>query len=111
MKCNGDGAPLQSGMFRVIRVTVGYIGLVIGGVVWFICFPLTVYTLHFYKEFPFEYFGVEFQLPFPLEAFLPKDLWPALAGVCGAFTLYGLFVIYFNVRKLRRLRRGEQGKR
>jgi hypothetical protein len=66
-----------------------------------------VYTLHFYREFPFTYFGVPFSLPFPLEFFLPRDLWPALTGVCFAFTLYGLVVIYIDVRKLRQLRRGE----
>lgn len=91
-------------MFRAIRLVFGYTGVVIGGVVWFICFPLTSYTMWATRQWPFEYFGVQFQLPFPLEFFLPKDIQPAVGGVCLAFTFYGLFVIYFNVRKLRRIR-------
>jgi hypothetical protein len=75
--------------------------------VWFVCFPLTAYTLDVSREFPLEYFGIPFSLPFPLEFFLPADMLPLLAPICGAFTLYGLFVIYFNVGNLRRLRRGE----
>jgi len=95
-------------MFRVIRLVLGYVMLVTGGVSWFVCFPLTAYTLYSYHEFPFTYFGVPFTLPFPLEFFLPKDLWPALGGVCVAFTFYGMWVIFIDVRKLRRLRRGEK---
>jgi hypothetical protein len=98
-------------MFRAIRVVIGYAMLLVGGVSWFICFPLTAYLLYSYREFPFTYFGVSFSLPVPLEEFVPRDMWPALAGVCVAFTLYGLFVIYFDVRKLRRLRLGETGRR
>jgi hypothetical protein len=97
-------------MFRAIRLLLGYVLLVVGGVSWFVCFPLTAWTLYYEHEFPFTYFGVSFELPFPLESFVPRDMWPALAGVCLAFTLYGMFVIYIDVRKLRRLRRGESGK-
>jgi hypothetical protein len=95
-------------MFRAIRLGLGYAGLVVGGVVWFICFPLAAYTLYTANEFPFDYFGVHVYIGFPLDFFLPRDMWPAVGGICDAFTLYGLFVIYFNVRKLRRLRRGEK---
>jgi hypothetical protein len=93
-------------MFLAIRLVIGYILLVIGGVVWFICFPLAAYTLYVSGEFPFDYFGIHVYIGFPLDFFLPHDLWKAVAGICAAFTLYGLFVIYFNVRKLRKLRRG-----
>jgi len=95
-------------MFRAIRLFLGYIGLIIGGVVWFICFPLTAYTLYVADEFPLDYLGVPVYVGFPLDFWLPHDLWKAVGGICAAFTLYGLFVIYFNVRKLRRLRRGEK---
>ena len=95
-------------MLRAIRVTIGYIGLLIGGVVWFICFPLTVYTLRVAQQFPLDYFGISVYLGFPLDFFLPRDMWPAVGGICIGFTLYGLLLIYFNVRKLRRLRRGEK---
>ncbi len=76
--------------------------------VWFICFPLSVYTLSDSGQFPLDYFGVHVYLGFPLDFFLPKDMWRAVAGICAAFTLYGLVTIYFNVRKLRRLRRREK---
>ena len=95
-------------MFRALRLIVGYVGLLIGGVVWFICFPLSVYTLYQTGEFPLDYFGIHEYLGFPLDFFLPHDMWKAVAGLCAAFTLYGLVTIYFNVRKLRRLRRGEK---
>ena len=95
-------------MWRATRLIFGYIGLLIGGVVWFVCFPLTAYTLYVADEFPLDYFGMPLYIGFPLDFWLPKDLWKAVAGICAAFTLYGLFVIYFNVRKLRRLRRGEK---
>ena len=95
-------------MFRALRVIIGYVLLLIGGVVWFICFPMSAYTLYVSGEFPLDYFGVHVYLGFPLDFFLPPNLWKAVAGICVAFTLYGLFVIYFNVRKLRKLRRGEK---
>jgi len=95
-------------MWRTIRLIFGYIGLLIGGVVWFICFPLTAYTLYVADEFPFDYFGMPVYIGFPLDFFLPRDLWKGIGWICDAFTLYGLMVIYFNVRKLRRLRRGER---
>ncbi|HEX4139401.1 MAG TPA: hypothetical protein VHY09_03580 [Candidatus Methylacidiphilales bacterium] len=95
-------------MWRAIRLIFGYIGLLLGGVVWFICFPLSVYTLNDSGQFPLDYFGIHVYLGFPLDFFLPKDMWRAVAGICAAFTLYGLVTIYFNVRKLRRLRRGEK---
>jgi hypothetical protein len=94
---------------RFLFVGIGYIMLVIGGVVWFICFPLTVYTLYVSGQFPLDYFGISVYLGFPLDFFLPRDMWRAVGGICAAFTLYGLFVIYFNVRNLRRLRLGETG--
>jgi hypothetical protein len=92
---------------RWFFVGIGYVMLTLGGVVWFVCFPLTAYTLWVARQFPLPYFGIPFSLPFPLEFFLPPDMLPLLVPVCAAFTLYGLFVIYFNVRKLRRLRLGE----
>jgi hypothetical protein len=92
---------------RFLWVGIGYGLLVVGGVVWFVCFPLTAWTIYYFREFPFTYFGVPFYPGFPVEFFLPKEMWPMLVGVCGAFAFYGLFVIYFNVRRLRRLRRGE----
>jgi hypothetical protein len=81
--------------------------LIIGGEVWFVCFPLSAYTLYVARELPFDYFGVPFPLPFPWEAFLPADMVPSLIPICLGFTLYGLFLIYFNVRRLRKLRLGE----
>jgi hypothetical protein len=93
---------------RPVWATIGYLMLFIGGTVWFICFPLTTYTLYQTGQFPFDYFGVHVYLGFPLDFFLPPDMWRAVAGITAGFTLYGLFVIYFNVRRLRRLRRGEK---
>jgi hypothetical protein len=87
-----------------MRLILGYVGLLIGGVVWFVCFPLTAYTLYVADEFPLDYFGVHVYIGFPVDFFLPHDLWKAVAGICVGFTLYGLMTIYFNVRKLRRLR-------
>ncbi len=91
---------------RFLFVGLGYILLLMGGVFWFICFPLTAYTLYFYRLFPFRYFGVPFSAN--TEMFLPTDMEPLLAPICAGFTLYGLISIYFNVRALRRLRRGEK---
>jgi hypothetical protein len=93
---------------RWFFVGIGYLMMLIGGMVWFICFPLTVYTLYVAGQFPFDYFGISVNLGFPLEFFLPRDLWRAVGGVCVGFTLWGLCTIYFNVRNLRRLRLGEQ---
>jgi len=92
---------------RFLFVGIGYVMLLIGGVVWFICFPLTTYTLYVAEQFPLDYFGIPVYLGFPLDFFLPREMWRAVGGVCAAFTLYGMFVIYFNVRNLRRLRLGE----
>jgi hypothetical protein len=97
-------------MLRAIRLVFGYAGLLVGGVVWFICFPLSAYTLYAAGVFPLDYFGVSVYLGFPLDFFLPREMWRAVGGICAAFTLYGLFVIYFNVRKLRRLRRNEDSR-
>ncbi len=94
-------------MLRALRLIFGYAGLLVGGVLWFICFPLTAYTLYVAGQFPFDYFDVHVYLGFPLDFWLPEDMWKAVGGICAAFTLYGLFVIYFNVRKLRRIRRRE----
>jgi hypothetical protein len=92
-------------MFRAIRVVFGYIGLIMGGIVWFVCGPLAAYTLWATKQFPFDYFGLDSSsLPSSLEFFLPKEIQPAVGGICLAFTLYGLVIIYLNVRKLRILR-------
>jgi hypothetical protein len=95
-------------MFLALRLVIGYILLLLGGVVWFICFPLAAYTLYNTGEFPLDYFGIHVYIGFPLDFFLPRDMWKAVGWICDAFTLYGLFVIYFNVRKLRRLRLGEK---
>jgi hypothetical protein len=90
---------------RFLFVGIGYILLVIGGVVWFILFPLTVFTLHSAKVFPLTYFGIPFAVQ--TDMFLPPDMLPLLGGICAGFTFLGLFTIYFNVRNLRRLRRDE----
>jgi hypothetical protein len=89
---------------RLLFVGIGYLLLTIGGVVWCVCFPLTAYTLHVARQFPLPYFGISCSPPFPLDFFLPPDMQSLLVPVCGAFTLFGLFAIYFNVRNLRRLR-------
>jgi hypothetical protein len=94
-------------MFLAIRLTVGYILMLIGGLCWFICFPLTAYTLYVAQQFPLPYFGIHVPMTPALDFFLPPDMQPLLGPVCLAFTLFGMFSIYFNVRKLRRLRRGE----
>ena len=90
---------------RWVFVGIGYIMLLIGGMIWFILFPLTVFTLKTAKVFPLTYFGIPFAVQ--TELFLPPDMLPLLGGICFAFTIYGLFPIYFNVRNLRRLRLGE----
>jgi hypothetical protein len=89
---------------RIVWLGAGYVLMMTGGLVWFICFPLTAYTLQTARVFPLEYFGIDFSLPFPLEFFLPRELQVRLVPVCLAFTLWGLIVIYFNVRQLRQLR-------
>ena len=90
---------------RFLFVGIGYVMLVIGGVVWFILFPLTVFTLKTAKVFPLTYFGIPFAVQ--TDMFLPPDMLPLLGGICVGFTLFGLFTIYFNVRSLRRLRLGQ----
>jgi hypothetical protein len=90
---------------RFLFVGIGYIMLLIGGAVWFILFPLTVFTLHFAKVFPMTYFGIPFAVE--TDMFLPPDMLPLLGGLCVGFTFFGLFTIYFNVRNLRRLRLGQ----
>ena len=79
--------------------------LLIGGVIWFVMFPLTVFTLKTAKVFPLTYFGIPFAVQ--TDMFLPPDMLPLVGGICVGFTCLGLFTIYFNVRNLRRLRRGE----
>jgi hypothetical protein len=120
LECGDRGLALNGTMFvlralcrwfpalRFLFVGVGYVMLLIGGVIWFICFPLTAYTLYFARVFPFRYFGVPFYAN--TEMFLPSDMEPLLAPICLGFTLSGLLTIYFNVRNLRRLRRGEETK-
>ena len=90
---------------RFLFVGIGYIMLLIGGVIWFILFPLTVFTLKTAKVFPLTYFGIPFTVE--TDMFLPPDMLPLLGGICVGFTLFGLFTIYFNVRSLRRLRLGQ----
>ncbi len=90
---------------RPLFAGIGYLLLLIGGVVWFVCFPLTAYTLYTAHEFPLDYFGISVWLGFPLDFFLPRELWPALVPGCLAFTLFGLVTIYRYFRNLRRLRR------
>ncbi|HEV3272653.1 MAG TPA: hypothetical protein VGZ93_10780 [Candidatus Methylacidiphilales bacterium] len=92
---------------RWFFIGIGYVMLIIGGVVWFVCFPMTAYTLYVARQFPLTYFGIPFSPPFPLDFFLPPDMLPLLVPVCLAFTLFGLFTIYFNVRNLRRLKLGQ----
>ncbi len=103
-----DAAATDEDMFLALRLIFGYVGLILGGVVWFICFPLAAYTLYVSGEFPLDYFGIHVYIGFPLDFFLPREMWKAVGWICDAFTLYGLLVIYFNVRKLRRLRRREK---
>jgi hypothetical protein len=92
---------------RFLWVGTWYGMLVVGGVVWFVCFPLTAYTLYVANEFPLAYFGVLTAGEPAVDFWLPEDLRRPVGGVCVAFAIYGLFVIYFNVRRLRKLRRGE----
>ncbi len=66
-------------MWRALRLVFGYIGLIIGGVVWFICFPLTAYTLYVADEFPLDYFGMHVYIGFPVEFFLPKEMWKEMS--------------------------------
>ena len=95
---------------RMVWAGIGYVMLILGGLVWFLCFPLTVYTLYVSNEFPLAYFG-DTSLSDPgVNYWLPDDMRKPLGGVCVGFALYGLFVIYFNVRALRQLRRGEKPK-
>ncbi|MEI9997869.1 MAG: hypothetical protein WDO13_01185 [Verrucomicrobiota bacterium] len=62
---------------RPLFAGIGYLLLLIGGVVWFVCFPLTAYTLYTAHEFPLDYFGISVWLGFPAR-FLPAE--GALAG-------------------------------
>jgi hypothetical protein len=95
---------------RPFWVGIGYVLLLMAGGVWFLCFPLTAYTLYVSNEFPLAYFG-DFSASDPgFNFWIPDDMRRPLGGVCIAFTIYGLFVFYFNVRKLRQLRRNEQPK-
>lgn len=95
-------------VLKPLFLSAAYGLLVIGGVFWFICFPMTAYTLYVANQFPLDYFGVSVYLGFPLGFFLPPDMWKLLAPICAGFTLYGLVSIYFSVRDLRKLRRGEK---
>ncbi len=88
-------------------ISIGYLMLFVGGLVWFLCFPLTAYTLYVSNEFPLAYFGVFASGDPAVDYWLPSDMRRPVGGLCAAFTLYGLFTIYFNVRKLRKWRRGE----
>ena len=81
--------------------------LIVGGEVWFVCFPLTAYTLYVAREFPLAYFGV-FEASDPgFNYWMPENMRGPVAGLCVGFTCLGMSTIYFNVAKLRRLRRGE----
>src|SRR5277367_5110928 len=84
---------------RFLFVGIGYILLIIGGVIWFVLFPLTVFTLKTAKVFPLTYFGIPFAVQ--TDMFLPPEMLPLLGGFCVGFMLLGLFTIYFNVRNLR----------
>ena len=92
---------------RGFFVGIGYIMLTIGGEIWFFCFPLTAYTIYTAHEFPLPYFGISTPDFAAIDYYLPPTMYGPVGGMCAAFTLYGLFTIYFNVRKLRRLRLGE----
>ena len=92
---------------RWFFVGIGYLMLFIGGEVWFFCFPLTAYTLHVAHEFPLAYFGV-FEASDPgFNYWISESMRGPIGGLCAAFAFAGMFAIYFNVRNLRRLRRGE----
>ncbi len=95
---------------RGLWVGIGYLLLVIAFLVWFLCFPLTAYTLYMANEFPLAYFKVFTASDPGVNYWLPEDMRRPLGGVCVAFTIYGLFVFYFNVKKLGQLRRGEKPK-
>jgi hypothetical protein len=91
-------------------VAIGYLMLFVGGEVWFLCFPLTAYTLYATNEFPLAYFGVLTTGDVAVDFWLPSDMRKPVGGICVAFTLYGLVTLYINVRKMRDLRRGVQPK-
>ena len=94
----------------VVWLSIGYIMLLMAGCIWFICFPLTAYTLYKANEFPLAYFGVFTASDPGFNYWMPQEMREPIAGLCLGFALYGLFVIYFNVRNLRRLRLGEKPK-
>lgn len=92
---------------RGFFVGIGYMMLIIGGEVWFVCCPLTAYTLYEKREFPLAYFGVSDYNDPGFDYWMPDSMRAPLGGLAAAFALYGLFTIYFNVRRLRKLRLGE----
>lgn len=92
---------------RIVWLVIGYMMLIFAGVIWFTCFPLTAYTLYKTNEFPLAYFGVFTASDPGFNYWMPQDMREPVGGLCIGFALYGLFVLYFNVRNLRRLRRGK----
>jgi glycerol-3-phosphate acyltransferase PlsY len=95
---------------RIVWVAMGWMLLLMAALVWFVCFPLTAYTLYVSNEFPLAYFGL-FNASDPgFNYWIPDDMRKPLGGVCVAFSLYGMFVFYFNTRNLLRLQRGEKPK-
>ena len=95
---------------RVVWLTIGYAMLLVAGFIWFVCFPLTAYTIYVSDEFPLAYFGVLTASDPGFNYWMPEEMRKPVGGLCVAFALYGLFVIFSNVRNLRRLRLGEKPK-
>ena len=58
--------------------------LILGAEVWFICFPLTAYTLYVAREFPLAYFGV-FEASDPgFNYWIPDSMRGPIGGLCVA---------------------------
>ena len=66
---------------RGLWAGIGYLMLILAGLVWFICFPLTVYTLYMSNEFPLAYFNVSQASDPGINYWLPDDMRRPL-GVC-----------------------------
>src|ERR1700682_5123616 len=81
-------------------IWLGYILLLLGGLFWFICFPLLAFTLFFYDKFPADLIGgVD-----PNRPSLPKH---GMMIVSAAMTVVGLVILYFSIRDLKRLSVGK----
>jgi hypothetical protein len=87
-----DHYPAQRRLF----ILFGYASLILGGAVWFVSFVIPAITLTIFDRYPWEIlFGASLPTPFPKNAFLVAS-W--------LFTIFGLGIIYLNVRQLRGIR-------